>query len=57
MRFSTCLHPEDRKAALDSMQHQWTDRRSGSWPDAQYRLAAKDGSYRWFLSRVVTLAG
>lgn len=48
------LHPEDRKAALDSMQHQWTDRRSGSWPDAQYRLAAKDGSYRWFLSRVVT---
>ncbi len=48
------LHPEDRRMALDTLTNQWTDRREGSWPDTQYRLAGKDGEYRWVLSRVVT---
>jgi PAS domain-containing protein len=48
------LHPDDRKAALDTLTHQWCDQREGSWPDARYRLAGKDGGYRWILSRVST---
>lgn len=48
------LHPDDRKSVLDTLAHQWNDRRDTEWPDTRYRLACKDGSYRWFLSRVVT---
>lgn len=49
------LHPEDRKQVLDTLARQWTDRRDGDWPDTRYRMAHKDGSYRWLLSRTRTV--
>ena len=52
--WSSRLHPDDRKAALDNMTRQWCDRHEATWPDTRYRLAARNGEYRWFLSRVVT---
>lgn len=52
--WSSRLHPDDRKAALDALTRAWCDRREGNWPDLTYRLAAKDGSYRWLKSRMVT---
>jgi PAS domain-containing protein len=52
--WSSRLHPDDRKAALDTMTRQWCDRHEATWPDTRYRLAARNGEYRWFLSRVVT---
>ncbi|MBL8476374.1 MAG: PAS domain-containing protein [Methyloversatilis sp.] len=52
--WSSRLHPDDRKATLEALSHAWCNRREGSWPDMQYRIAARDGSYRWMRGRVVT---
>jgi PAS domain S-box-containing protein len=52
--WSSRLHPDDRKMAIDALTRAWCDRREGSWPDMQYRLAAKDGSYRWIKGRIAT---
>ena len=46
------LHPDDRKQALDTLARQWSARDDTRWPDSEYRLAGKDGSYRLFVSRV-----
>jgi PAS domain-containing protein len=48
------LHPDDRKQALDTLARQWSVRDDTQWPDNEYRLACKDGSYRLFVSRVAS---
>ena len=41
------LHPEDRERALETLEAHVKD---GSFYKQEYRLRAKDGSYRWVLS-------
>ncbi len=49
------LHPEDREATLAAFAAHLADR-SGRTPyDVTYRLACKDGEYRWFRARGETL--
>jgi len=49
------LHPEDKVATLDAFAAHLTDH-SGRTPyDLQYRLALKDGTYRWFQASGETL--
>ncbi len=49
------LHPDDRKAVLEALAQQWNDRREGEWPDIRYRMAHRDGGYRWLLGRTCTV--
>ena len=49
------LHPEDRQATLDANARHLNDK-SGNTPySIRYRLAMKDGSYRWFHAQGETL--
>lgn len=49
------LHPEDKEQTLDAFAAHLTDH-SGRTPyDIQYRLALKDGSFRWFQATGETL--
>lgn len=49
------LHPHDRERALAAFAAHLDDR-SGSTPyDVRYRLACRDGSYRWFRARGETI--
>lgn len=43
-----CIHPDDLEDCLRKWQ---TALRTGASYDVEYRLRAKDGTYRWFLGR------
>jgi PAS domain S-box-containing protein len=46
------LHDEDRERARDAWR---ASTKSGTALDLQFRLRAKDGSYRWFKSRTIPI--
>lgn len=46
------VHPEDEAAAKARWQHAF---KNGEVFDAEYRLRAKDGTYRWFIGRNVPM--
>ena len=49
------IHPEDKQAATEQLSQHLNDK-SGHTPyQAKYRLATKDGSYRWFYAQGATL--
>ncbi|CAA9243124.1 MAG: Multidomain signal transduction protein including CheB-like methylesterase, CheR-like methyltransferase and BaeS-like histidine kinase [uncultured Chthoniobacterales bacterium] len=50
--WQTVVHPDDAPAAIERWQQAFA---SGAVFDAEYRLRAADGNYRWFLARNVPL--
>ncbi|MCQ9375826.1 PAS domain-containing protein [Methyloversatilis sp. XJ19-13] len=46
------IHPNDRSSALETLTVQCNGEWEGVWPDTFIRLAAKDGVYRSYRSRV-----
>lgn len=46
------LHPDDKAKALKQIENQWRSPQDGFSNAQTYRIAHKDGSYRWFLSRI-----
>jgi two-component system, NtrC family, sensor kinase len=49
---SDLVHPDHRQRVADRRQHSWTT--GDPWEDT-FPLLAKDGTYRWFLSRAVPI--
>ena len=53
--WSDRVHPDDKQATSDALTQHLNDK-SGHTPyKVKYRLATKDGSYRWFYSQGTTL--
>lgn len=48
--FLTLLHPDDQ-AQMPQRFGRWNQARDGETLETEYRLRAKDGGWRWFLSR------
>ncbi len=47
------VHPDDRESA----RREWFESEAGAVFETEFRLRGRDGTYRWFLSRGVAIAG